>query len=559
VRAEHAWGISLWRTFGEQFVDFERDAAQVGAVLQTRNGFGLPPRLGEEQRNQAIVIGIAVPVGIVLPTLRPGEGECHGLGDASVGVGFLGCAEGNAAHADPENLHLALVGQLRVQNRRRIQNRAGEGRSVHALDRAGGDSIEVPVGGIQGIAELEFLLFEGGDNFKGRGAAAAGRSGDDGGDFSHALLGRLARHEREQKGRAEHVAKEWGKQHLWMVPGRRRVVSLKFAAVRGGVPIPTHDMVRTRSNTENVPTLPPALAALGPQFRGFLRVECGLSENTLDAYGRDVRYLLESLAGLGAKSLGATTRVSVEKHVQSLRSARGLSAESVVRHLASVRVFFRWAVATGRTVEDPTLVLDRPHRWRRLPDVLSPQSMQKLVSTPLEQDLYAGDERLRLRDAALLELMYASGLRASEVCSLDMADVVETVGVLRVSGKGGKQRLVPMGAPAKETLGQYLSVARPALAGSRAVKALLLSVRGRALTRIAVWQIVRRNARGAGLNHVHPHMLRHSFATHLLMGGADLRVVQELLGHADIATTQIYTHVDSTRAKAVHRKHHPRA
>ena len=247
--------------------------------------------------------------------------------------------------------------------------------------------------------------------------------------------------------------------------------------------------------------------------------------------------------------------------MQGLKSSRGLSGESVVRHLASVRVFFRWALAMGKLSEDPTLVLERPHRWRRLPNVLSPAQMKKLVFAPQEHDLYQGNAALRLRDRAMLEIMYASGLRASEICTLGLRDAIETLGVLRISGKGGRQRLVPMGTPARASLSEYLQSGRPSLARVAADdhQRAMLSVRGLPLTRIAVWQIVRRNAAAAGLGHVHPHMLRHSFATHLLMGGADLRVVQELLGHADIGTTQIYTHVDNTRMKAVHRKHHPRA
>ena len=305
--------------------------------------------------------------------------------------------------------------------------------------------------------------------------------------------------------------------------------------------------------------LPPSLAGLHPQFCGYLRVECGLSALTLDAYGRDVRYLLESLARSGAGSLRAATPALVSAHMQSLRAVRGLSGESVVRHLASVRIFFRWAVAMGKVSEDPTLVLERPHRWRRLPNVLSPESMRRLVAAPVEHDLYAGNRALRLRDRAMLELMYASGLRASEVCTVGLRDVVESLGVIRVLGKGGKQRLVPMGAPARAALADYLASARASLVAGGGTPYALVSVRGLPLTRAAVWQIVKRNAAAAGLGHVHPHMLRHSFATHLLMGGADLRVVQELLGHADIGTTQIYTHVDNTRMKAVHRDHHPRA
>jgi integrase/recombinase XerD len=305
--------------------------------------------------------------------------------------------------------------------------------------------------------------------------------------------------------------------------------------------------------------LPPAFEQLRPLFTGYLRVECGLSEHTVEAYGRDILYLFESAAASGCDSLGSVTPRLVVEHVQSLRASRGLSGESVVRHLASIRVFYRWALMTGRTTHDPTSVLERPSRWRRLPDTLSPGQVRKLLTAPHDHDLYKGNTALRLRDSALLELMYASGLRATECCTTGLRDYLPELGVIRVIGKGNKQRLVPMGEPAMESISAFLKEGRPKLATYNDKGRLLLSVRGMPLTRIAVWQIIRRNAQAAGLPAVHPHQLRHSFATHLLMGGADLRVVQELLGHADITTTQIYTHVDKARLKSVHAKHHPRA
>jgi len=307
--------------------------------------------------------------------------------------------------------------------------------------------------------------------------------------------------------------------------------------------------------------LPPALARLPAEYTAFLRIECGLSVNTLDAYLRDLRYLLESLAAAEVQSLNDATPRLVIEHMQSLKSKRNLSAESVIRHLASVRVFFRWALGTARIHEDPTLILERPSRWRRLPDTLSPSKVKRLINAPRDFDLYQGNPALRSRDTAMLELLYASGLRASECCTIEVRDVVGTLGVLRVTGKGNRQRLVPMGKPAQNAVAEFLASARNALAtgDGRDKQRLLLSVRGLPLTRIAVWQIVARNAAAAGMPGVHPHQLRHSFATHLVMGGADLRVVQEMLGHADISTTQIYTHVDSKRLKVVHEKYHPRA
>ncbi|MCA9290540.1 MAG: tyrosine-type recombinase/integrase, partial [Phycisphaerales bacterium] len=199
---------------------------------------------------------------------------------------------------------------------------------------------------------------------------------------------------------------------------------------------------------------------------------------------------------------------------------------------------------------------ETPTRWKRLPGVLTPKQMRDLLEAPNPD---AG--RLWLRDRTMLELMYAAGLRASEVGVLALRDHNDTLNVLRVTGKGRKQRLVPIGRPAQAWTRRYLEELRPHLArfdDGRDDQRLLLSHTGRPLERVAVWQIVRRNARLAGIRDVHPHRLRHSFATHLLAGGADLRVVQELLGHADIATTQIYTHVDRSRLREVVRKHHPR-
>ena len=301
------------------------------------------------------------------------------------------------------------------------------------------------------------------------------------------------------------------------------------------------------------------------RFMGFLRVECGLSENTLLAYGRDVTDLLADLVRRGVRTLKAVNARSLSSHMVGLKTERSLSGSSVIRHLATMKVFFRWALASELIEEDPTDVLDRPTRWKKLPDVLSPKDMRALLAAPALQGKEAtqGDAGppLWLRDRAMLELLYACGLRATEVCTLSLHEVHPSLGAVRVTGKGNKQRLVPMGKPARAALDEYLEKCRPALMrpGGRDKGRVLLSRSGRPLERVAVWQIVSRHARAAGLRNVHPHVLRHSFATHLLVGGADLRVVQELLGHADISTTQIYTHVDRSRLKSVHQKHHPRA
>jgi len=291
-------------------------------------------------------------------------------------------------------------------------------------------------------------------------------------------------------------------------------------------------------------------------FLTYLRVEAGLASATLDAYGRDLRDLVDELK---AKRIAGPQRVTpahLIEHVRALHRRRSLQPSSIARHLATIRVFFRFLKANGAIEEDPTRLLETPTRWKRLPGVLSPQQMRKLLNAPAPE---LG--RLWLRDRAMLELMYAAGLRASEVGVLAIRDYNPTLGVLVVTGKGGKQRIVPVGKPAQDVVQIYLDELRPALTrfgDDRDRGRLLLSHTGRPLERVAVWQIVRRAAGRAGLRNVHPHMLRHSFATHLLAGGADLRVVQELLGHSDISTTQIYTHVDRSRLREVVRKHHPR-
>ena len=291
-------------------------------------------------------------------------------------------------------------------------------------------------------------------------------------------------------------------------------------------------------------------------FLNYLKVELGVAPATLEAYGRDLRDLVADLQTASVNGLESITPQILSEHIRSLHRDRGMQPTSVARHLATLRVFFRFLEANGRIPTNPTRLLERPTKWRRLPGVLSPRQMKTLLAAPNPES-----GRLWLRDKAMLELMYAAGLRASEVGALRLADYNLSVGVLLVSGKGSKQRLVPIGTPAREATEEYLSTLHPRLThwqDGRDEGRLLLSNTGRPLERVAVWQIVRRVAVQAGLTDVHPHKLRHSFATHLLAGGADLRVVQDLLGHADISTTQIYTHVDRSRLREVVSRHHPR-
>ncbi|MFG0326082.1 MAG: tyrosine recombinase [Phycisphaerales bacterium JB037] len=311
------------------------------------------------------------------------------------------------------------------------------------------------------------------------------------------------------------------------------------------------------------PVWGPELDDLRRDFAIFLRVECGLSKATLEAYARDLRDLLLDAAEAGARRIADLTPQLLAEHVLSLRRDRELAGTTVARHIATIRVLCRWMLATRRREDNPADFLDQPARWKKLPHVLSPAQMRKLLEAPKPEAFIEGKPPplpLWRRDRAMLELMYASGLRASEVGAIGLSDVELKIGTLRVTGKGDKQRLVPIGTPALEALRVYLSDCRPLLLrpDGRDKGRVFLSRTGRPIERVAVWQIVTKHAKSAGLSKVHPHALRHSFATHLLIGGADLRIVQDLLGHADIGTTQVYTHVDRSHLKSTHKKFHPR-
>jgi len=309
--------------------------------------------------------------------------------------------------------------------------------------------------------------------------------------------------------------------------------------------------------------LPRGLDRAIDDYLVFARVECGLLPATIEAYHRDLLDLCEDLAGAGVSDPGGVTPKHLSDHLRRLSRERGYAPSTLARHLATTKVFFRHLESNGRVSDNPTAHLDQPSRWKKLPGVLSPRQMRALIEAAHEPDRPTAPP-LWIRDRAMLEIMYACGLRASEVGRLGVSDVLIEQRLVKVTGKGEKQRLVPIGKPAMQAVESYVRECRAAIvtaevAGERRDKGrLFLSKNGRPLDRVRVWQLVRSYAERAGLGHVHPHMLRHSFATHLLGGGADLRIVQDLLGHADIATTQVYTHVDKGRLREVVKAHHPR-
>ena len=289
------------------------------------------------------------------------------------------------------------------------------------------------------------------------------------------------------------------------------------------------------------------------RFQDYLAFERGLSPRTLDAYGRDVARLIAFLEARGVARPGDAGARDLREFVYHLKD-EGLQATSIRRSLSAVRTYFGFLLAEGLVVTDPSDRLEMPRVARRLPGVLSTAEVEALLDAP-----DVGD-RLYWRDKALLEFAYASGVRVSELTALRVRDLALDDGFAAVFGKGSKERLVPVGRSAIVALRVYLREVRPALERGAADGAVFLNAAGKPLTRMGVWKILRKHVRRAGLKkRVTPHTLRHSFATHLLEGGADLAAVQEMLGHADIATTQIYTHVDREYLSQVHKQFHPRA
>ncbi|OHB25068.1 MAG: site-specific tyrosine recombinase XerD [Desulfuromonadaceae bacterium GWC2_58_13] len=288
------------------------------------------------------------------------------------------------------------------------------------------------------------------------------------------------------------------------------------------------------------------------QFLNFLLVEKGLSMNTLDAYGRDLARYVGFLGGEGISTLGQVTPATVLRFLSRLKQD-GLSPRSRARALVSLRMFHKFLLAERITASNPTALIEAPKSVRSLPHALSMAEVDRLLAAPV------GEDPLSLRDRAMFEVLYATGLRVSELVGLRGRDLQLDVGYLTAFGKGSKQRIVPLGETAIVELRHYLTLGRPALDKDQGAAQIFLNRAGKGLTRQGFWKIIKRRALEAGiLKDISPHTLRHSFATHLLENGADLRSVQTMLGHVDISTTQIYTHVTRERLRKIHEQCHPR-
>jgi integrase/recombinase XerD len=291
------------------------------------------------------------------------------------------------------------------------------------------------------------------------------------------------------------------------------------------------------------------LGSLAAQFMTYCRVERGLADNSISAYSTDLKKFIEFFGEFSDLPMEDGLRTYLHHLHES-----GLSTRSIARHLTTIRNCYGFLLREGILATDPTEHLGSPKTWQHIPKFLNLQDIERLLEAP-EEDRPTG-----LRDRAMLQVIYATGLRVSELCGLRVSDLDTSLGYLRTTGKGNKQRLVPIGDCAIQAVERYLGSARAALLKGRSSRYLFVTARGGPMTRQAFWVLLARHGKKAGIFHgLSPHVLRHSFATHLLEGGADLRSVQVMLGHADISTTQIYTHVMRSRLRETVDQHHPRA
>jgi integrase/recombinase XerD len=301
--------------------------------------------------------------------------------------------------------------------------------------------------------------------------------------------------------------------------------------------------------TQATQTVARPLSAAVQSFLNYCRVEKGLAANSLSSYALD----LQKLTAYTTKPVRDLDEADLNAYVESLYGG-GLAPRSIARHITTLRSFYRFLMEESEVERDPTERLTPPRQWTTLPKYLNREEVDRLLATP------SADNAAGLRDRAMLELLYATGLRVSELCGLELSSIQRDAGILRVTGKGNKQRLVPFGEAAGEAIDIYLRDGRPALLKGRASGFLFVTARGAEMCRQSFWKLLRDVGLKAGINRkLTPHVIRHSFATHLVEGGADLRSVQIMLGHADISTTQVYTHVAQRRLRETVDQHHPRA
>ena len=294
------------------------------------------------------------------------------------------------------------------------------------------------------------------------------------------------------------------------------------------------------------------MTALIEEFINYLSVERGLARNTLLAYRRDLTSYTKFLLKKNIRDADQVKREDVVNYMYE-RKNKKMSVTSICRHLAAIKMFHRFLVRERLAKEDPTALVETPKIWKRIPDVLSSGEMEAMIKVS------QGRRWQQIRDHAILELLYASGMRVSELVDLKVENVNLPLGFIRCTGKGSKERIVPIGKKAREAVQKYSENIRPRLLKANPSSALFLSRLGKKISRQSIWKIIKQYAVLAKIKkEIKPHTIRHSFATHLLEHGADLRSVQEMLGHANISTTQIYTHVDRQRLRAIHKEFHPR-
>lgn len=292
---------------------------------------------------------------------------------------------------------------------------------------------------------------------------------------------------------------------------------------------------------------------LAEQFLNYLFVERGLARNTISSYRADLKKFHSFLKKKGKTSVDNITREDIRNFLMDLKDKK-LSVNSIARNLICIKSFFKYLINERIIKDDITAVLESPKLWKKLPDTLSIEEVDKII---LKANF---KNRQGIRDKAILEVLYGTGMRVSEAVNLKLRDINFEVGFLKCKGKGQKERIVPFGDKAKTAIKRYLKEARPKfILKKRDVPEIFLSRLGRPISRVSIWKMIKTYTRKANIKkNITPHTLRHSFATHMLEGGADLRVVQELLGHADISTTQVYTHINKDRLKSIHHKYHPR-